>query len=83
MTRLTRSRLKLQGQIRVLSAEGRMSAWVLGLLPFAMLVLMSLTNPQYVSLLWTDPLGISMLWSAGGAIALGAFWMRHVVRIRV
>ncbi|MBB3223774.1 type II secretion system F family protein [Pseudoduganella umbonata] len=81
--RLTRARLKLQGQIRVLSAEGRMSAWVLGLLPFAMLLFMSLTNYSYISLLWTDPLGIRMLWFGGGAMALGAFWMRNVVRIRV
>ena len=83
VSRLTRSRLKLQGQVRVLSAEGRMSAWVLGLLPFAMLVLMSLANYSYISLLWTDPLGIRMLWFAGGSMAAGAFWMRNVVRIRV
>jgi tight adherence protein B len=76
VSRLTRSRLKLLGQVRVLSAEGRMSAWVLGLLPFAMLVLMSLTNYTYVSLLWTDPLGISLRWCAGVGIALGACWVR-------
>ncbi|WBS03290.1 type II secretion system F family protein [Pseudoduganella sp. SL102] len=83
ISRLVRARLKLQGQVRVLSAEGRMSAWVLGLLPLVMLVLMSVVNYKYISLLWTDPLGVKMLWSAGGAMAIGAFWMRNVVRIRV
>jgi tight adherence protein B len=83
VSRLTRARMKLQGQVRVLSAEGRMSAWVLGLLPFAMLVLMSLMNYSYISLLWTDPAGITMLWCGAGAMAVGAFWMRNVVRIRV
>ncbi|QGZ40639.1 tight adherence protein B [Pseudoduganella flava] len=83
VSRLTRARLKLHGQVRVLSAEGRMSAWILGLLPLVMLAIMSVTNYQYVSVLWTDPAGINLLWTAGGAMVLGSFWMRGLVRIRV
>jgi tight adherence protein B len=82
ISRLTRARLKLQGQVRVLSAEGRMSAWILGLLPLVMLVLMSVLNHKYVSILWTTPTGINMLWCAAGAMLLGMLWMRQVVRIR-
>jgi tight adherence protein B len=82
ISRLTRARLKLQGQVRVLSAEGRMSAWILGLLPLVMLAFMSMTNYSYISLLWTDPTGVRMMWFAGAAMVFGALWMRKIVRIR-
>ena len=80
---IIRDRLKLLGQVRVLSAEGRMSAWVLGLMPVVMIGVMSLVNPQYISLLWTDPSGIRLLWYAAGMVALGVAWMRKVIRIRI
>ena len=80
---IIRKRLKLLGQIRVLSAEGKMSAWILGLLPFAVVLAMSLTSPDYISELWTDPKGIRLLWCAAGMLTVGLFWMRKVIRIRV
>ncbi len=83
VSRLTRARLKLLGQVRVLSAEGRMSAWVLGVLPLVMLAIMSVTNRPYISVLWTNPAGIRLLWIGACAMLLGVAWMRVVVRIRV
>ncbi|CDG85695.1 type II secretion system F family protein [Janthinobacterium agaricidamnosum] len=83
IARIIRARLKLLGQVRVLSAEGRMSAWVLGLMPVVMILVMSVVNPHYISLLWTDPTGIRLLWYAAGMVALGVVWMRKVIRIRV
>ncbi|WP_308923417.1 type II secretion system F family protein [Janthinobacterium sp. J1-1] len=83
IARIIRARLKLLGQVRVLSAEGRMSAWVLGLMPVVMIGVMSLVNPQYISLLWTDPSGIRLLWYAAGMVALGVIWMRKVIKIRI
>ncbi len=83
VSRLTRARLKLLGQIRVLSAEGRMSAWILGLLPLIMLVFMSVVNPEYISVLWTTEPGTRMLWGSAGAMVFGILWMRKMVRIRV
>ncbi|MDN2711247.1 type II secretion system F family protein [Janthinobacterium sp. SUN118] len=83
IARIIRARLKLLGQVRVLSAEGRMSAWVLGLMPVVMIGVMALVNPQYISLLWTDPSGIKLLWYAAGMVALGVVWMRKVIRIRI
>ena len=80
---IIRDRLKLMGQVRVLSAEGRMSAWVLGLMPVVMIGVMALVNPQYIRLLWTDPSGIKLLWYAAGMVALGVVWMRNVIRIRI
>lgn len=83
ISHIIRERLKLVAQVRVLSAEGRMSAWILGLLPFVVIVLMSMTSPKYVSLLWTDPTGIKLLWYGAGMILIGVLWLRRVIRIRV
>lgn len=80
---IIRSRLKLLAQVRVLSAEGRMSAWILGLLPLAVMLALTLLNPDYVSLLWTDPTGIRLMWYALGMILFGVLWLRKLIRIRV
>jgi tight adherence protein B len=80
---IVRDRLKLLGAIRVLSAEGKASAWVLGLLPFGTAFMLNLVNPGFMRILWTDPAGHKMI---GGALALmffGVLWMRKVIRIRV
>jgi tight adherence protein B len=83
ISRLIRARLKLLAQVRVMSAEGRMSAWVLGLLPLGVLVLMMLSNPAYVRVLWTDPIGVRLMWYALAVAAGGVLWMRKLIRIRV
>jgi len=83
ISRLIRARLKLLGQVRVMSAEGRMSAWVLGLMPIVILMVMSVASPKYISVLWTDPTGLRMLWYGAVASVVGVVWMRRVVRIRV
>lgn len=83
ISHIIRERLKLIAKVRVLSAEGRMSAWVLGLMPFCVMLFMTIVNPQYVSLLWTDPLGIKMLWASAGMILVGALWIHRLVQIRV
>ena len=83
ISHVIRERLKLIGKVRVLSAEGRMSAWILGLMPFCMLLFMTFANPDYISLLWTDPAGVRMLWWGAGMILLGVLWIRRLIRIRV
>ncbi|MEC5158923.1 tight adherence protein B [Janthinobacterium sp. CG_23.3] len=80
---IIRARLKLLGRVRVLSAEGKLSAWVLGLMPPAMLLIMSFINPNYVRVLWTDPGGVRLLWYSVGMVAVGVLWMRKVIRIRI
>jgi hypothetical protein len=61
---IVRDRLKLMGQIRTLSAEGRLSAWILGLLPFATAALINLVNPGFMKVLWEDPIGPNRGWGA-------------------
>lgn len=80
---IIRSRLQLAAQVRVLSAEGRMSAWILGLLPVAVCGMLLLVNPNYVKVLWTDPFGIKLLWGALVMVAIGVVWLKKMIRIRI
>jgi len=80
---LVRERLKLLGKVRVLSAEGRMSGWVLGILPFAVAGAINLINPGFMSVLWTDPMGLNMIYAALGMMLIAAFWMHKIIKIRV
>lgn len=83
ISQIIRARLKLVAHVRVLSAEGRMSAWILGLLPFGVMGVMLMSSPSYVSMLWTDPSGVRLLWYGLGMIVFGVLWLRTTIRIRV
>lgn len=83
LSTLIRERFKLIGKIRVLSAEGRMSGYVLSGVPFAAAGFIYLTNPKFLSLLWTDPMGLKMLAGAAVLMVIGGIWMRNIVRIRI
>ena len=80
---IIRDRIKLMGQVKVLSAEGKMSAWVLGLLPFGAAAMIQLTNPEFLEVLYTDPGGRKMLAVAFTMMVFGVLVMRKVIRIRV
>jgi tight adherence protein B len=83
ISKIVRERMKLLGQIRVLSAEGKMSAWVLGLLPFGAALMIQLTNPGFLKVLYTDPAGRKMVATAMVMMIMGVFVMRKIIRIRV
>jgi tight adherence protein B len=78
-----RDRQALSRHVRALSAEGRLSAYILIALPVGLFFYMLLVNRKYVQLLWTNPIGMGM--SAGGLISLGVgvFWMNKVVKVEV
>ncbi|MDQ0141787.1 type II secretion system F family protein [Cupriavidus necator] len=80
---LVRDRLKLFDKIRVLSAEGRLSAWILGLLPFCTAGLILVVNPDFMRVLWEDPMGLKMVSGALVSMFMGVLWMRKIIRIRV
>ena len=80
---IIRDRIKLMGQVRVLSAEGKMSGWVLSLLPFCAALGIQVSNPAYLEALYTDSAGQKMLAAAGTLMFIGILAMRKIVRIRV
>lgn len=83
LSMLIRSRLKFHAKIKVLTTEGRMSAWVLGLLPFALAGVLSLANHGFISVLWTDSAGIKITNILLGMMAVGAIWLYKLIQIRV
>jgi tight adherence protein B len=82
LSRLIRERLKLMARVRVLSSEGRLSAWILGLMPFFLAGVMNLVNPEFMKLLWTDPIGIAIIKYTLGLMLIGAVIMRKIIKIR-
>lgn len=83
LSTLIRDRLNLLEKVRVLAAEGTLSAWILILLPFVVAGMIHLIHPTFMSALWTDPMGQKMLASCALLLLLGTFWMRRIVRIHV
>jgi tight adherence protein B len=60
-----------------------MSAWVLSLLPFAAALLIHLTNPTFLEVLYTDPAGRMMIGGALFMMFLGVLVMRNIINIKV
>lgn len=82
LSQLIRERLKLLGKVRVLSSEGRLSAWILAIMPFFLAGVMNLVNPDFMRPLWTDPIGHSIIKWTLGMMLVGILIMRKIVKIR-
>lgn len=82
LSRLIRERLKLMGKVRVLSSEGRLSAWILGVMPFVLAGVIYMGNPAFMSPLWTDPIGIAILKYMLILMAIGVVLLRKIIKIR-
>lgn len=80
---LIRGRFRFQRKVKTLSAEGRMSAWVLVAVPFILAGAIVVTSPTYIPLLVNDPFGRKLVAAAFIAMLLGIFWIRKVIRIDV
>ena len=80
---VVRGRFRFQRKVRTLSAEGRMSAWILALIPFVLFLGLMATSPTYLTLLITKPEGIRILSIAFVMIIIGIFWLRRIIRIEV
>ncbi|SCG50934.1 type II secretion system F family protein [Micromonospora inositola] len=78
-----RERDRLRRHVRALSAEGRLSAYVLIALPIVMAVWMLLTRRDYLSPLWTTPVGLIMLVGALVLMVVGIFWMARWIKVEV
>jgi tight adherence protein B len=70
-------------KIRALSSEARASAYILGILPFAMFALIRVVNPEYGGVLLEDPRGHVMLAAAGVILAIGFGIMTKMVRFEI
>ena len=80
---LVRSRFRFQRRVRTLSAEGRLSAWILSLVPFGMGAAMYFVNPDYLGMLLDDSQGRRLILLSLGMMCIGLLWIRQIIRIRV
>jgi len=78
-----RERFRLKKQVSVHTAQGRMTGWVLSLLPLVIGFAMYVMNPDGMSVLWTRDIGLKMLYVATGMDVVGALIIRKIVSIRV
>jgi tight adherence protein B len=74
-----RKRFKFQRKVKTITAEARMSAWVLSLLPFVVFLGISLRNPQYVAPLFDTEQGNKLLMTGLVLQVIGAFWVRKQI----
>jgi len=80
---IMRERFKLQGRIRVLASEGKFSAIVLTALPFFIVGVLSLTNPEYIRVLLDDSMGTILIANSLIGMGIGIAVMKKMIRIRV
>jgi tight adherence protein B len=80
---LIRERFRIWGQVQALTGEGRLSGIVLLALPFVLFLAVYKLNPDYITVLFTDPLGKKMLAGAAFLQVVGALMIRKIVNIKV
>jgi tight adherence protein B len=78
-----RSRFELRRLVKTLTTQGRMSRWVVSLLPVGLLVLITLINPEYMKPLYVHPLGRVLLLFAGVMVVAGSLVIKRIINIKV
>lgn len=78
-----RSRLQIEGKIRALTAQGKMQAWIVGLLPVALMLILDHMEPDAMSVLWHTRMGWGALAAVGFMESLGIYVIRKIVAIDV
>jgi tight adherence protein B len=76
-----RNRHRVQLQIRALTAQGRLSGWIVGFLPIVVLSIFSMIQPNYAHTLFYDPLGIKMVKAAVAMDVMAFFVIRRVLKM--
>lgn len=77
-----RERSEVKGQVQSLSAEGKLSAYILIALPVGMFLFLSASNPDYMGALYSNVVGWAMLGISVVLLALGSWWLSRVVKIK-
>ncbi len=80
---VVRERARLRGQLRIYTAQGRITGWILGFAPFAMFGLISAVNHAYEKPLFTEPFGLKMVYGALALMFIGILIIRKIIDIKV
>lgn len=76
---IIRERLRIQGEIRIQTAQGRMTGWILSALPVLMLLVINVLNPGYSRILLTNPIGQKLIYIGVGLIVIGTIVINRIV----
>jgi tight adherence protein B len=79
LSNVLRDRKKMKAKIKAMSTEARASAAIIGALPIAVMTLVYLTSPDYITLLWTEKLGQIMLVACAAWMTIGVFVMKKMI----
>lgn len=82
-TQVLRERIRLKGQLRIYTAQGKLTGWILCLLPFLVFIAISIVNPKYTDVLVDDPLGRNLIWAGLALMAMGILVIRKIIAIKV
>lgn len=82
-SRLIRSRFRFRRRVTTLTAETRLSSWVLALVPFFLFAFMSLLNPDYMKIMTLDPLGLKLIAAGLLLLIVGNFWIRKLMSMDI
>jgi tight adherence protein B len=80
---LIRERFRLRRQVRVHTAQGRLTGWILSLLPVVLGLGLYFVSPDTISVLWTRSIGIKLLYASAGMTIAGALIIRKIVNMEV
>ena len=83
IAKVIRGRFRFQRKVKTLTAEGRMSAWVLALIPLLLFATIWVTTPDYLPVLVEDPRGHGMIVYGCISGVIGIAWIRRIIRIEV
>jgi tight adherence protein B len=80
---LIRDRFRLKRQVRVHTAQGRLTGWILSFLPLILGILLYLVNPKMLSVLWTTQIGLKLMYGAAAMTITGGLIIRKIVNMEV
>ena len=80
---VVRARFTIRRQIRVYTAQGRMTGYLLSALPLILFSILYMINAQYMSILFTDPVGKILIGAAVAMQFLGFLWIRKIIKIEI
>lgn len=75
-----RDRVRIQGEVRTHTAQGRLTGWILSLLPIGLMLVINLMSPGYSRILFDDPMGRKLLYTGVILLCLGVFTIRQIIR---
>lgn len=78
-----RERFRLKRQVRTHTAQGRLTGWILSFLPIVLGIALYIINPTTMSVLWTNPIGVKLLYAAAIMMIIGALIIRKIVNMEV